>query len=182
MQSKNNISELFLFDKMKKGDKESFKFFFEAYYSDLCNYVNLFVRNESLSEEIIQEVYIYLWNNRGKIKINNSVRAYLFAASKNKSLNHIRNEKVRARALSKLADDVQGHVPQPDEIMQEQEYHKMLSGMIDQLPPRCREILLLSRKHGYTNEKIATELKISNKTVENQMTIALRKMREQIES
>jgi len=91
MTSEHNISELFLFDKVKKGDKESFKFFFEAYYSDLCNYVNLFIRNESLSEEIVQDVYIYLWNNREKINIGKSVRAYLFVASKNKILNHIRD-------------------------------------------------------------------------------------------
>ena len=180
MTSENNISELFLLDKLKEGDKDSFKFFFEAYYSDLCNYVNLFVRNESLSEEIIQDVYIYLWNNRKKINIDKSVRAYLFTAAKHKALNHIRNEKIRTRTLTKLADDTKGHVPQPDEIMQEQENQQMLSGVIDQLPHRCREVFLLSRKHGYTNEQIATELKISPKTVENQMTIALRKIREQI--
>ena len=182
MTSEHNISELFLFDKVKKGDKESFKFFFEAYYSDLCNYVNLFIRNESLSEEIVQDVYIYLWNNREKINIGKSVRAYLFVASKNKILNHIRDEKVRVRILTKLASDSFEHVPQPDEIMQKEECQKMLNVAIDQLPPRCREIFLLSRNHGYTNEKIASELKISNKTVENQMTIALRKMRELIGS
>ena len=180
MRSEDNTYELFLFEKMKKGDKESFKFFFDAYYSDLCNYVNLFVRNESLSEGIVQEVFIYLWSNREKIKIDTSVRAYLFTASKNKGLNHIRNEKVRVKALTKLADDTKGHVPQPDEFMQEQECRQMLSGVIEQLPHRCREVFLLSRKHGYTNEQIATELKISPKTVENQMTIALRKIRKQI--
>lgn len=180
MRSEDNKYELFLFEKMKKGDKESFKFFFDEYYSDLCNYVNLFIRNETLSEGIVQEVYIYLWSNREKIRIDTSVRAYLFTASKYKGLNHIRNEKVRTMALTKLANDTKRYVPQPDEIIQEQECQKMLSGVIEQLPHRCREIFLLSRKHGYTNERIATELKISPKTVENQMTIALRKIREQI--
>ena len=182
MTSGNNVYELFLFEKMTKGDKDSFKFFFESYYSDLCNYVNLFVRNESLSEEIVQDVYIYLWNNRGKIKITSSVRAYLFTTSKNKCKNHIRNEKIRTRTLTKLEDGPTDHVPQPDEIMQEQECQMMLDAAIEQLPPRCREVFLLSRKQGYSNEKIATELKISPKTVENQMTIALRKMRELIGS
>jgi RNA polymerase sigma-70 factor (ECF subfamily) len=182
MPSENTIYEMFLFNKLKDGDRSSFRFFFDAYYSDLCNYVNLFVRNESLSEEIVQDVFIYLWNNREKINIGKSVRAYLYTASKNKGLNHIRDEKVRARILSDLTDIGHDRVPQPDEIMEEKEYQHMFSGVIDQLPPRCREIFLLSRMHGYTNEQIATELKISHKTVENQMTIALRKMRERIVS
>ena len=182
MSSQNDIYELVLFEKMKIGDKKAFKFFFEAYYSGLCNYVNLFVRNESLSEEIVQDVYIYVWNNRKKIKIHNSVRAYLFTASKNKGINHIRNEKVRNTALHKLKDYIQDYVPQPDEILQEQEFQKILNEATEKLPPRCREIFLLSRKHGYTNEKIAAELNISPKTVENQMTIALRKMRKQFGS
>jgi len=181
MISKRITYEIYLFNKLKNGNRDSFRFFFETYYSDLCNYVNLFVKNESLSEEIVQEVYIYLWDYRKKIIIDKSVRTYLFTASKNKYLNHIRNEKVRTRTFSKLKDNPQDQVPRPDEIVEKQDFREMLDKVISSLPLRCREIFLLSRIHGYTNGEIAAELNISHKTVENQITIAYRKIREQIE-
>ena len=182
MKRKDHADELALLGKMKMGDQDAFKYFFDAYYTDLCNYVNLYSRDESLSEEIVQEVFIYFWNCREEITIGRSVSAYLFTASKHKALNHVRSEKFKIRALSDYNADVRAHGARPVEILESVEYEEILEKVIDQLPPRCREIFLLRRREGYSTKKIASELHLSPKTVENQMTIALRKVQEYLSS
>ena len=82
---------MFIVGKMIEGDRDAFKYFFDQYYTDLCNFVLLYVKDKVLAEEVVQDIFVYFWESRNKLNISSSVRAYLFSASKYKSLIWIRD-------------------------------------------------------------------------------------------
>jgi len=176
-----NNEELFIIKKMIEGDIDSFKYFFDKYYNDLCNFVHIYLHNQVLSEEIVQDIFVYFWEKREKLQINTSVKAYLFSASKFKSLNLIRDTKTHKEIVGQIGiSDHRYTSDQEDSLIDTDEFRKILDLAISQLAPKCREIFILSKKQEISNKEIAERLGISVKTVENQMTIALKKLREQL--
>lgn len=171
--------ELFIVKKMIDGDIDSFRYFFDRYYDDLCNFVNIYLHDQVLAEEIVQDIFVYFWENREKLKINTSVKSYLFSASKFKSLNLLRDTRTQKKIVEKIRriEPIQTHEHESSYI-DTNEFRKILDLAVDQLAPKCREIFLLSKQKELSNKEIAEQLGISVKTVENQMTIALKKLRE----
>ncbi|MEL7585836.1 MAG: RNA polymerase sigma-70 factor [Prolixibacteraceae bacterium] len=172
--------ESFIFSRMAEGSKEAFRFFFEKYYPDLCNLVNLYLHDPVMSEEIVQDVFIYLWEKKEIIKIESSVKSYLLRASKNKSINYIRNERTKLGIHRKLAETDTTCAEMPDSVMDAMQLRKVIDAAIDSLPVRCREIYILAKEKNLPYKQIAGELGISVKTVEAQMGIALKKLREHL--
>lgn len=181
MKQEITTEELFIVKKMIDGDIDSFKYFFDKYYNDLCNFVNIYLHDRSLSEEIVQDIFVYIWGNKEKLKISTSVKAYLYSASKLKSLNYLRDSKNQKRIIDHLGK-ISAHdtVELNDSFADTDEFRNLLDAAIGQLPDKCREIFLLSKKEELSNKEIADQLGISVKTVENQMTIALKKLRESL--
>lgn len=164
---------------MIEGDVDSFKYFFDRYYNDLCNFVNIYLHNQTLSEEIVQDIFVFFWENKEKLQIETSVKSFLFSASKFKSLNLLRNSKNHKRIIEKIGKaEPLISSEQGDSYYDTDEFRKILDAAVSQLAPKCREIFLLSKLEGLCNREIAERLNISVKTVENQMTIALKKLRE----
>ena len=172
--------ELFIFGQMVEGDKEAFRFFFEKYYPDLCNLVNLYLHDSVMTEEIVQDIFIYLWEKKEKIKIESSVKSYLLKASKNKSINFIRNEKSKLSIHNKLADLDKTVTDMPDSVMDANQLREVINAAIDSLPDRCREVYILGKEKNMSYKEISEELGISVKTVEVHMGKALKKLREQL--
>ena len=164
---------------MVEGDKQAFRYFFDKYYSELCNFVNIYLKDTTLSEEVVQDIFVYFWENKSKINIQSSVKAYLFSASKFRSLNVLREQKQIHKKLHDLIpQETQVQLQQSEDFFTDHEELKnILNEAIQQLPGKCREIFLLSKKGNLTNKDIAVQLNISVKTVENQITIALKKLR-----
>ena len=176
-----NKEDLFILGRMAQGDKNAFRFFFDKYYTDLCNFINYYINDAEMAEELAQDIYVYLWENREKIKIRSSFKSYLYSASKNKSLNYIRNEKIKQR-LFKNYQEQQTDSGLPEEsYLDTSQLQEILKKSIDSLPERCREIYILSREKELTHKEIAERLNLSPKSVENQIGIALKKMREQLQ-
>lgn len=174
-----NKGELSLVAKMIEGDMDSFKYFFDKYYDDLCNFVHIYLHDQALSEEVVQDIFVYFWENKGKLQINTSVKAYLFSASKFKSLNLIRDTKTRHKIIEKRwKAELKSHSDFDDSYLDTDELKRILNSAVDQLPPKCKEIFLLSKHEELSNHEIAKRLGVSVKTVENQMTIALKKLRD----
>ena len=170
-----NAQELFIIQKMISGDKDAFKHFFDTYYSDLCNFVNIYIKNQLVSEEIVQDIFVHFWEHRGSLNINTSVKSYLYSASKYRGLNHIRNVKRREAIKLKLEIEIKAEVSYDDfdgNVLREILYKATRS-----LPPKCLQIFKLRHEHQLSNSEIAAELGISIKTVDNQMTIAFKKLR-----
>ena len=173
-----NDEERFIFQRMVEGDKGAFRFFFEKYYTDLCNFVNIYLNDPITTEDIVQDIYVYFWNKKENIRIETSVKSYLLKASKNKSLNYLRDEKARLVIQNKLAEESETSYEIP--VISEDNHwlQEIVRMAVESLPEKCREIYILSKEKKLTYNEISNELGISVKTVENQMGNALKKMRE----
>ena len=176
----SNKEEKYLLGQLAKGDQSSYQKLFHTYYGDLCRFCLRYVRNEEVSEEIVQDVFIYLWEKRTVINISISFKSYLYTAVRNKSINYLKLQLPK----DQVKDDIENFEISGSYDVEAELTFKELSAKVNEaietLPNKCKAIFILSRESGYTYREIAEELNISIKTVENQMVIALRKLREHI--
>jgi RNA polymerase sigma-70 factor (ECF subfamily) len=174
-----NSDELFIVQRMIEGDRKAFRYFFEKYYAELCNFVNIYVHDTNLAEEIVQDIFVYFWEKRGSLRLTHSVRSYLFSASKYRSLKEIRDQNTRQRILKGIRiDDLDDQASQDEFFFDTEQFRSILNAAVEDLPPKCKEIFLLCKVKNLSHKEIAERLNISVKTVENQITIALKKLRE----
>lgn len=139
-----------------------------------------YVRDEQIAEEIVQEVFINIWERRESLTITTSIKSYLFTAIRNRSFNYLKlqlpkeQKKVDLDGVGFMEEDSREQEMIMDEL---KEY---VHSAIESLPNKCRIIFNLSRNAGMTYKEIAEELDISVKTVENQIGLALKKLRENL--
>jgi RNA polymerase sigma-70 factor (ECF subfamily) len=176
-----NSDELFIVQRMIEGDRKAFRYFFEKYYAELCNFVNIYVHDTNLAEEIVQDIFVYFWENKARLQLTHSVRSYLFSASKYRSLKEIRDQNTRQRILKGIkVADIDDQTNQDEFFFDTEQFRSILNAAVENLPPKCKEIFLLSKIKNLSHKEIAERLNISVKTVENQITIALKKLREHL--
>ncbi|WP_432711621.1 RNA polymerase sigma-70 factor [Pedobacter sp.] len=164
-----------LINLIKSHNQLAFVCIYDRYWSEMyaCAF-HIFPHRETC-EDLIHDVFLYLWTSRERIEIK-SLRDYLYIAIKNKSLNKIRAQK----HLVELTEDEHeqiGSTSNSEEQMMVKEINTLFERGMLSLPEKCREILFLSRKENLSNKEIASRLNIAPKTVENQINIALRKIR-----
>lgn len=172
-----NISDLNIFRNIRKGDEDAFTLLFDTYYVPLCFFANKFLGDMDLSRSQVQQVYVDLWEKRGKIDITWSVKFYMYHAVRNRSIDFIRKNKYTVQLIEDARDPQQ--TPFRD-LVEEAELNAKINESIDKLPGKCREIFILCRFEGLKYSEIAKKLNISIKTVEMQMGIALKKLRKNI--
>jgi RNA polymerase sigma-70 factor (ECF subfamily) len=155
-----------------------FEELFKSQYRLLCNISNNIVKNERAAEDIVQEVFIKLWQKREELQIHSNLMGYLYKATVNSSIDYIKNNKnvIPLRQVN--------YYQETDENAEKRVMQKELSRSIEKalknLPPKCKAIFVLSRYEGMKYKEIAQHLGISVKTVENQMGIALEKLRTEL--
>jgi len=177
MSKQVSLAERMWLKKLAEGDEATFKKIYDKYWEKLFLAALKRLDSKAETEELIQELFLDLWARREVIRVKHSLSSYLFGALRHKILDHIRHDKVREKYIRRLA---QFHRSEKNETL-EKVYFEDLKGQIRTaealLPPRCYTIYQLSRKHHFSNREIADQLNISTKTVENQMTKALRVLR-----
>ncbi len=169
-------TDIQLLNKINAGDYNSFRVLFERYYSPLCNFAFKFSRDDFITEDIVQEVFVKIWEDRRTIKISESVKSYLYAAVRNKSLNKMKSESVRQEHATRFSESENKQVDAAG--LEQEEFRNYLFQCIEKLPPRCKEVFAKSRFEEMKQEKIATSLDISLKTVKAQIGKALRFLRD----
>lgn len=137
------------------------------------------MRSRAVAEEIVQDVLLELWKRRESLTDDSSPQAYLFQSTRNRSLNHVRHEKVaqKSEPYAKMPETVESLAHSQ---MVEDEMRIAVERAVEALPDRCREVFELSRTKGMKYTEIAAFLGISVKTVEAQMGKALRILREEL--
>ncbi len=161
-------------------NERSYEELFRKWYAPLCKMVFRILRDQQLAEDTVQEVFIKLWEKRTELKIEVSLKSYVYRAAINASYNHLEKNKRYAKlALQDMTIELEESATADGQI-QAQELEKKISNTLYTLPEACREIFILSRYEGLSYKQIAETLSISVKTVENQMGKALRIFREQL--
>lgn len=163
---------------IKDDNTLAFKALFNRYYRPLCKFISIYVSDEALSEEIISDVLVSLWELRSRSTVRN-VKHYLFIAARNQSFNRARKKKMPLTYSDTLEvyDNLVSDGTSPLSIIGSRETQKEILNLIDSLPLRQREVLLMSRISGIKNEEIAAVLGISLKTVQSTLYEAVREMR-----
>lgn len=162
-------------------DRLTFKYFFETHYSPLCNLAFRVIGDIDKSEDIVQDVFVKVWNNRKELDKDRNIKSLIYTMVKNHSLEVLRRDGIGLRVvriISRVEEDTQSNI-QEEEI----ENYKLLDQIyvsIRQLPPKCGEVFTLSKVNGLTYTQIAERMNISVKTVENHMGKALKMLREMI--
>ena len=172
-----------LLQRITLGDVEAFDTLVERHLESLLNYAFRLVQSRHIAEEVVQDVFGWVWEHRVALMVRESVQAYLFHAVRNRAFNHQRDVRTQARREAEYAQDDSTHAgvlsPGPVEQVEHQELASALHAAIDTLPPRRREIVLLRARH-FSYVEIAEALGISVKTVEAQITRAFQALRERL--
>lgn len=166
---------------MQKDDElayQQFKLVFIQYYSALCNYAYTFTKDFHDSEDIVQELFLRIWDKKQDLISSESIRYYLFTSVRNNSLSFIQNKKklLGTDAFELHAKAMEVMPAEASEARPSNEL-SMINQGVALLPPRCKEVFLLSRIGNLPYKEIAKSLNISVKTVENQISKAIRILR-----
>ena len=169
-----------LLDAIRGGDEPAFDTIFRAYYPALCNYArNLTDGDMDDAEDVVQQTFVKLWEQRAQLSVQWSVKAYLYKSVHNRCLNRLRDARTRDRYKEynafALEQTTRDNIPGAA-----QELDQRLRAALETLPPQCRQVFDLSRFEELKYREIADQLQISVKTVESHMGKALRLMREQL--
>ena len=152
-----------LVKRVSKGDRKAYAALFHEFYTPLLLYSKKFTKNREVSEDIVQDFFCRLWEDRKRLINDKSFHAYIYSSVRNRSLNYLRD----THSVS-----IEGFEKQSDEDflreMMEEEVYRELYAAIQKLPERCRRIFLL-KLDGEENQKIADMLQISEETVRSQL-------------
>lgn len=166
-----------LIQSLKNGDQKAYSYIIDLYFDKLCIYAYGLSKNKAVAEDIVQNTLLKTWEKRGQLDESHSLKSYLYKITYNEFVDIYR----RNKSISVV----------------EEKYHKSLYALtaeeendsfenavlavrneIEKLPSKCKEIFILSKKEGLTNQEIADHLAISIKTVEAQITKAFSILRE----
>jgi len=168
-----HISNPDTFEKIKRGDEKAFSQLFDQYYPQMCFFAGKYLPDFDLARSVVQQVFVDLWVKREKISITRSVKSYLYNSTRNAAIDYLRKQK-SAISLDQAKENFQ--VPFRN-LIEESEVNDTINKAINELPEKCREVFVLCRHEGLKYSQIAERLNISVKTVEMQMGIAIKKMR-----
>lgn len=172
--NKQVITDKSLVESIKNSNQGVFELVFNFYYSGLVVFADRMIKNTAVSEDIVQSVFLKLWETRETIEIR-SLRSYFVQCVKNKCIDHIRNQQVKNRFDAHYAETEV--VIAEEDLWTKNEISHLLDVAIADLPPRCREVFWMSRYENLKIAEIADKLNISKRTVETQISNALKILR-----
>lgn len=163
-----------LLDLFKDGEHDAFNSIYERYWISLYKISRSILEDEEKAKDVVQEVFVSFYEHAAQKEINN-LKAYLLQAVKYQCFMQLRSGKISRRHLQRMQTIIAANVV--EEEVEASELQKFIDEEIALLPEKCREVFYLSRVELLPNKKIAEQLNISPKTVENQITKALKSLR-----
>ena len=177
MHAYQSFTDQTLLTLLKQHDKDAYTVIYDRYKNLLYNHAYKKLGDPEEVKDVLQELFTNLWNKRADIPVAMNLSGYLYAGIRNRVLNLLSHKEVENKYLS----SIQRFTPQEDYstdlAIREKELADLIQKEIDQLPPKMREVFLLSRKENLSHQEIAGQLSISEQTVAKQVTNALRILR-----
>ncbi len=156
------------------SDETAFEELFHFYFPGLVSFAGSIVKDRHVAQEVVEDVFVKLWDNRNLLTTIKNFSYYIYTATKYASLDAIKNKKIMR--FEDIGDELLLTHSDAEANMISNENLDKITTAINQLPPKCRLIFRLVKEDGMKYDEVAQLLGISSKTVENQMTIALRKI------
>ncbi|MBE9461026.1 RNA polymerase sigma-70 factor [Dyadobacter sp. UP-52] len=183
--SQNSIQtdkEFFIRKAFEQDSVKGYELLFRQYYSPLCSHAVRFVYNREVAEDLVAEVFYTFWKKKLHEQITTSFRAYLFTSVRNKSLTYIKWEFDKEKSEELEENDKASSTLEPDEVMEFDELYLHIEKTINQLPPQCQKVFLMSRFEGKSYKEIAEKLNVSGKAVEAHISKALITLRKALQN
>lgn len=178
--SPDQKEEQLLLRQLKRGDIDSYEIIFHRYYPTYFHFAKGMLKDIKAAEDIVQNVFMKIWQNRESLEEDKSIKNYIYVLSKREILNYFR-AKYNTQIL--LTEEIQAF-DMPDESkafgLDYEELKGSVQQVMDQMPPRRRSIYYMSRFESLSNREIAQQLGISIRTVEKHIELAIRTFREQL--
>ena len=159
-------------EKLKNGDNNAYTLLMNDYYKNLCGYANLFTKDPSKSEDIVQNVFVKIWIYRKKIDPNIPIKKYLYKSVYNEFIDQYRKNKPVISLEEKYLKVIDTIID--DNSLGIEKLMMNVNREIDKLPEKCKRVFILNKKEGLTHDEIAEYLQISTKTVESHITRAFK--------
>lgn len=177
------LNDLLTLARIREGDIKAFEDVFRRYYSPLCWYAMSITGSMEAAEEIVEELFYGLWKNRQSLPLFRSMKSYLYAAVRNQSFQYCEHQEVRNKYREFVLSG-EGRIQDidPQEQMEYQELKSLIDTTLTRMPERRLRIFRMHRMEGKKYAEIASRLSMSVKTVEAEMTKALKTLRKEIES
>ncbi|MFT5165547.1 MAG: RNA polymerase sigma-70 factor (ECF subfamily) [Saprospiraceae bacterium] len=173
--SEENTRDKALLENIRKGDKPAFRKLFDMYYQILLATAINLLKDVNLAKDVVQEVFFQIWKKREEIIIESSMSGYLKRAVINRSINQIKSRK--KMVSENHFQQMHSNQPSVTEDLETQHLNEVLQKALDSLPERCRLVFVMRRMEGMSHKEIAEKLNISPKTIENQITKALKTLK-----
>lgn len=169
-----------ILEQIAKGDLNAYRYLFDKYFLELCNFLLLYLRDKSFAEEVALEIFTVIWERREQLQVRSNIKAYLFTAGKNRAISIFRRSKQHLLSSLDVEDQSSAADIGSDKYLENQELRQLIEKAIKGLPEQSRKIYQMAWEENLSHKEIAEKLGLSPKTVENHVGIALRKLRKQL--
>ena len=172
----------FIADRIKAGDAGAFRSLFRLHYPSLLAFTEGFVKDRDVAEDIVQNVFMKIWVYRGSLDVSRPLRGYLYLLCRREMCNWFRREVTLQRFVVGMQREEVEKLAQPEAVdaTELEQLSQLAEKLIGQMPPKRRDVFVLSRREGLSIEEIAERLNISPRTVNKHIQLALRSMRAQL--
>lgn len=161
----------------QNSDEQAYAQLYIAYMPYLLKFANSIIKNKELSEEVVSDVFIKIWQNRADIGKIENLKLYLYVSTKNTAINYLsRHFRKDIISIEEMSLNISLSPYNPEQLLITSEAVKKINVEIQKLPPKCRLIFKLVKEDRLRYNEIAGLLNISVKTIDNQMAIALKKI------
>jgi len=176
----NKYNDLDLVKRLQQNEEEALTIIYKEYWEIMYMAAYNLVKDRSVCEDIVQEVFISLWQRREKLQIKTSLKSYLYTSTVYKVYDHFSKNKKMLK--DELFDNFENKIEasNPETKLMHEELIRHLDAIVDSLPDKCREVYKLSRENMLSNKEIAEQLNISQRTVEGHISKALKILKESL--
>ena len=175
--------------RLKDGNEAAFEIVFKSFFEQLASFANEYVFDKEVSKNIVQEIFMKLWEKRANIEIHSNLKSYLYTSTKNSCISYLRHIKTRQQYFEKRKKDFDDLMLNYEALSQLNinridfnSIETIIKETIDSLPPRCKEVFTLSRYEELSNKEIAEKLEISVKAVEANNTRAIKLLKKNLKN
>ena len=177
-QKFKNDSEALLL--MAEGDISAYRFLFDHHFSDLCNFILIYLHRKELAEEIALDIFTFIWEKRQSLQITATFKSFLFASAKNRAISLYRKEHLKMFTTVENAESSMLNDSTSQFSLENSELREIINNAIQKLPEKSRQIYLMAWEEDLSYKEIANQLGLSPKTIENHVGIALHKLRKSL--
>lgn len=163
--------------RIQASDHTAFEALFRAYHPSMCSFAARMVSSSEIAEDLVQEVFLYIWRHRESVQMRMSPRVYLYSALRHAALRYLRHERVEKRHTAETISIFDRPPRSTDARLLSAETLSLVRAAISRLPERCRLVYTLHREQGLSYAEVAEVMEISPKTVDVQMGRALKSLR-----